>query len=432
MKLSVFQVILLASFGALAISGMLIFALFVGGGKGNTVGPITIWGTLEPNAFAIVLRQASENDPRLSQVTYVQKDPATYQQGLTEALASGQGPDLFLLKQDQTVRDTGKVITVPYSFLSEAQFRDTFVEAANPYLIPDGVLAIPLVVDPLVLYWNRDILAGAGFAKPPQYWEDLSTFAQVVTKKDESGGIVRSAISFGEYANVDHAKDIMSLLIHQAGGLITQQDNTGRLVPALMLRTAGSASQATESALRFYTEFADPSKAHYSWNRSLPNSRAEFVAGDLALYLGYASEATSLSRANPNLNFGATSTPQSRATSRFTNAARIYALAVTRTSRNPSGAMTVAALMADTAFSRALSIALGIPSANRNVLAETFEGENVLAEGQALIARSWVDPDPQKTNAMFRGMIESVTTGSARITEAVGRANQELAQIIGQ
>ena len=88
--------------------------------------------------------------------------------------------------------------------------------------------------------------------------------------------------------------------------------------------------------------------------------------------------------------------------------------------------------MADTAFSRALSIALGIPSANRNVLAETFEGENVLAEGQALIARSWVDPDPQKTNAMFRGMIESVTTGSARITEAVGRANQELAQIIGQ
>lgn len=431
-NLSVFQIILLSVFGALAISGMLIFALFVGAGAGNTIGPITIWGTLEQSAFAVVLRQATENDGRLSQVTYVQKDPATFETDLTEALASGTGPDLFLLRQDYAMRDKGKVVPVPYSFLSESKFKDTFVEAANPYLVPEGVLGIPLFVDPLILYWNRDILAGAGFAEPPEYWEDVPDFAKKVTKKDDSGTILRSAVSFGEYANVDHAKDIITLLIQQAGGSITQLDSTGRIVPALSLRVAGSPSQAAESALRFYTEFADPSKLHYSWNRSLPSSRAEFTSGDLALYLGYGSEATPLVRGNPNLNFAGAAVPQSRIGKRSTNAARVYALAVSRASRNPQGSMTVAALMAETAISRALSVALGIPSARRDVLSETLEGENVLFEGQALIARSWIDPDPQKTNGVFRGMIESVTTGSARLTEAVGRANQELAQAIGQ
>ncbi len=431
-NLSVFQIILLSVFGALAISGMLIFALFVGAGVGNSIGPVTIWGTLEPNAFAVVMRQASENDGRLFQVTYVQKDPATYEEDLTEALASGIGPDLFLLRQDFSVRDKGKVLPIPYSFLSESKFKDTFLEAANPYLAQEGVLGIPLFVDPLILYWNRDILAGSGFAKPPEYWEDVPDFAKKVTKKDDSGTITRSAISFGEFTNVDHAKDIITLLIQQAGGRITQEDSTGRLVPALSLRVAGSPSQAAESALRFYTEFADPSKVHYSWNRSLRSSRAEFAAGDLALYLGYSSEASGLVRENPNLNFAGAAVPQSRVGTKATNAARVYALAVSRTSRNPEGAMTIAALIADTSVSRALSVATGFPSARRDVIGETLEGENVLFEGQALIARSWIDPDPQKTDGVFRGMIESVTTGSARLTEAVGRANQELAQVIGQ
>lgn len=431
-SLSVFQIILLSAFGALAISGMLIFALFVGAGAGNAIGPITIWGTLDPNAFAVVLRQAAENDGRLSQVTYVQKDPATFAQELTEALASGTGPDLFLLRQDYAMRDKGKVVPVPFSFLSEDSFRDKFVEAANPYVVPEGILGIPLLVDPLILYWNRDILASTGFAQPPQYWEDVPDFAKKVTKKDDAGTIIRSAVSFGEFANVAHAKDVITLLIQQAGGAITQLDSTGRLTPALSLRIAGSPSQATESALRFYTEFADPSKVHYSWNRSLPNSRAEFAAGDLALYLGYSSEALSLVRENPNLNFAGATVPQSKIGTRTTNVAHVYALAVSRTSRNPQGAMTIAAIMGDASISRALSVGLNMPSARRDVLAGSFEGENVLFEEQALVARSWIDPDPQKTDAVFRGMIEGVTTGALRLTEAVGRANQELAQAIGQ
>ena len=430
-SLSVFQVVLLASFSALAISGILVFALVMGGAGGNAVGPVVIWGTQEPNAFAVVLRQAAENDSRLAQVSYVQKDPATYETQLTEALASGAGPDLFLLRQDYAMRDVGKVIPIPSDYLPRSQFEDTFVESAQPYLSQSGVLGIPILVDPIVMYWNRDMLGSAGYAKPPQYLEEFPGVAQKVVKRDDTGKIAKAAFALGEYANIDHAKDILSLLILQAGGSITRKDNTERLVPALSARTAGQASQATESALRFYSEFADPSKTHYSWNRSLPNSRAAFAAGDLAIYFGYASEARAIARTNPNLNFAAAPVPQSK-NRNSVNVARVYALAVSRTSRNPIGARTAATLIADTAVARALSIALDIPSARRDVLAERSADENVLFESQAIIARSWIDPNPEKTNDIFRAMIEAVTSGVARYGEAIGRADQQMAQLIGQ
>lgn len=430
-NLSPFQVIILAVFAALAVSGVLIFALVVGGAGGGGTGPVVVWGTQDEGPITVVLRQASEEDRRLSQVSYVQQDAATYEADLTEALANGLGPDVFLLRQDYAIKNSGKVFPIPYDFLPRSQFEDVFIAAADPYLGENGVTGIPLLVDPLVMYWNRDLVESAGFATPPQYWDELSAFSQKVVSKNETGGIQKAAIAFGEYQNVDHAKDIFALLVLQADGFITARDGTGRLIPALSARSAG-ARQPAESALRFYTGFADPSRAGYSWNRAMPDSRAAFLAGDLALYIGYASEELEIARANPNLNFAAAPVPQSRISESKLNVARVYALAVARTSRNPQGAITAASLMTETAVARAFSIALGLPSARRDVLSSRFEGKDDFFEGQALIARSWSDPDPQGTADMFRDMIEGVTSGASRLAEAVSRANQELAQIIGQ
>lgn len=432
--LSVFQLILLAVFAALAVSSVLVFALLVSGGGGTGVGPITIWGTLDGNAFATVIRQAAEDNGDLRQVTYIQKDEATYESDLTNALANGIGPDLFLLRQDYAVKDAGRVIPIPSNFLPEAdvtKFKNVFIEAADPYLSSDGPLGIPLLADPLVLYWNRDLLGAAGFSEPPQYWDELSHMAEKIVKKNDAGTIQKSAVSFGEYANVDHAKDIVAMLVLQAGGFITTRDTSGRVVPSLSART-GASSQATESALRFYTEFSDPSKVDYSWNRSLPTSRAAFAAGDLALYFGYGSEQSVIGRMNPNLNFAVTPVPQIRGGDRVLGLARVYALATTRTSRNPGGAIKIAATLAGTGMSTSLSFALGIPSARRDVLSIPVQGDDELFNKQVILGRSWIDPDPEKTNDIFRAMIEGVTSGSARLTEAIQRADQEMAQLIGQ
>ncbi len=431
-NLTLFQIILLCVFGALAISGVLIFALAVNGNQGDVVGPVTIWGTLDSKAFIEALQKASDVDQRFSQVTYVQKDPATYETDVTNALAGGGGPDLFLIRQDYVARDAAKVIPFPLSTLSKTQFENTFIDAANPFMTPVGALGLPLFVDPLVLYWNRDSLSSAGFVKPPAYWEEVPDMAQALTKRTDAGDIQKAAIAFGEYANIANAKDVLGLLILQAGGNITARDNTGRLAPALAA-PAGAATQPTESALRFYTQFADPSNTvDYTWNRSLPEAQKTFTAGDLALYIGYASEAQQIARMNPNLNFAVAPVPQIRGADRFVDLARVYAVGMSRTGKNQNGAKIVASLLAGPSTGKDLATSLGIPSALRDILAQPAGGNADLFNRQAILARTWIDPDPQRTADIFRAMIERVTSGALRLPDAVARADQEMAQIINQ
>lgn len=429
-KLSMFQVILLVVFGALAIAGILIFALAVGGNSSNSVGPIKIWGTLDQGAFTTVIRQAAENNVALSQVSYEQKDAATYESDLTNALASGTGPDLFLLRQDYAMKDAGKVAIIPFSALSQSQFENTFIEAASPFIGRSGILGIPISADPLILYWNKDMLASEGFSQPPAYWDQLFGMAQKISKKNDAGGILKSAVAFGEYQNVDNAKDIMATLILQAGGFITTKDAAGRLMPSFVPKVAG-ASQATESALRFYTEFADPSKDDYSWNRSLPDAQKSFGAGDVALYVGYASEEPLIARMNPNLNFDVAPLPQVRSSPTALGSARVYTLAPSKAGKNPPAAIQVAYLLGANAISKPLSTALGIPSARRDVVGQAAQGNDDLFNKQVILAHYWIDPDPGATADIFRGMIEDVTSGSQLVAQAVQRADQQLGRLLG-
>jgi multiple sugar transport system substrate-binding protein len=428
--MSLFQIVLVSVFGAIAVAAVLIFALAVGSNSKSTIGDVQVWGTLNAAAFNAVLRQQAENDPNYGHVIYTQKDEATFIADVTNALASGTGPDLILMRQDYAYSQSAKLIPIPAGSLSPTQFQNTFVDAASPFIGSEGILAVPLAVDPLVLYWNKDLLATKGYAKPPQYWDELYDMARRITVRADSGSLSKSAISFGEYDNVPNAKSILSLLIMQAGGQVTARGSEGRLVPAILPKT-GTAVQSTVSALRFFTEFSDPSKDDYTWSKSFPDAQQSFAVGDLALYIGHASEAPLLSRMNPNLNFAIAPVPQIRGASTAIDTGYVYGFAVPRAAKNPSGALTVAALLSGPTASQALSIALGMPSARRDILSQPAQGNDDLFNKQAIISRNWTDPDPLQTEDVFRAMIEDTVSGAALITEAVQHADQQMAHILG-
>ena len=107
--MSMFQIILLAVFGAFAIAGILIFSFLIGSNSNSSIGAVRVWGTFDETAFSVVVRQLSENDPRLRQVTYTKKNADTFPQDLTNALASGTGPVLYILRQDSAVADAAKI-----------------------------------------------------------------------------------------------------------------------------------------------------------------------------------------------------------------------------------------------------------------------------------------------------------------------------------
>ncbi len=419
--------VLLILFGAFTVAGVLVFALFVGNGSSATISPVTVWGTLDEGAFQDLVRRQAENHGQLASLTYVQKDPETYERALTNALANGEGPDLFILRQDQVIRNAGKTFVIPFDMYPRDQFENTFVEAAKPFYTPLGVVGIPLVADPLVLYWNKDLLAAAGFAQAPKYWDELFNISQKITIKDDSGTIKRSAVAMGEYKNVTNAKDLLATLILQAGGTITARDSAGTLISALG-RDEGNASP-TVSALRYYSDFADSSKEIYTWNRSLPDAARAFGSGDLALYVGYASEESVIRGSNSNLNYAVAPLPQIRSGAPMT-VARVYGVAVSRTGKNVNNAITAAFLLASSDSATTLSSGLGISSARRDLVSISSGGNAELYNKQVIIARSWMDPDPEGTAEVFRGMIENTTSGLLLINEAVKRADQELSQVL--
>lgn len=429
--MSSFQILILAFFATFAVAGVLIFAFLVGSNTSATTGPVVIWGTFDESAFSAVLRQLVETDGRLRQVSYVQKDDLTFKAELANALASGQGPDLFILRHDDAVSESAKILPIPYDQLSRDTFRNLWAEGADPFLGAEGSLGIPFAIDPFVLYWNRDMLSSAGIARPPQYWEDIYDLVRAATKKNDAGTILKSGIALGEYANVNHAKGILGMLVEQAGGRVTLRDGAGNLMPALTTRVSDT-SQPGESALRFYTQFTNPSSPDYTWNRALPEARTAFAQGDLALYIGPASEEPLVRRLNPNLNFAiATSIPQVRTTdaTRVVNGGYSYAFAVPRTSKNPQGALTSAYILGGPEASQLFALAFGVASARRDVLAASAQGNDAVFNKMALLARTWEDPNSEETDRIFKDMIESVTSGAARPIEAVQRADQAMRQI---
>lgn len=425
-KSTIFQAVVLGIFGLCIAGGLILFATFVSSSKEKQLSNVVMWGTLDRDTLESYIGSETNNDSRFQNISYIQKDQNTFDSDLADALASGTGPDLILLRQDSILKEKNKILTIPFSSLSKKAYSDTYSDEGNLYLVPDGILALPVVVDPLVLYWNKDFLAKDGYAQPPQYWDEVFDMAEKMKTEDAAGGITKSAIALGESANISNMKGIVSMLIMQAGGSITGIDSNGKITSLLSNNPNYATELPAVSALRFYTSFANPTESVYSWNRSLPSARDAFAQGIVALYVGYASEMTAITALNPNLKFDVAPVPQIRNTQRSVTFGNMYALAISRTTLHPTDALTIASFLSSAKIARELSTALHMPPVRRDLLSQSVDGPNVVFSQAALIASAWLDPDTAKSDAIFKAMIAGVTSGSARLTEAVDKAGQAL------
>ena len=431
--MSVFQIISLAVSGFLLVGGIIIFALYggAGGNSSNVVGPVVVWGTVDTGVMGTLLDNLRQTDKTFQGVTYVQKKTTTYKDDLINALASGTGPDLFLVSQSDVVSFSDKLTTIPYTATPQASFESSFIDEAQLFETPQGLLAMPFTVDPLVMYWNKNLFASAGVAQPPRYWKEFLPLAPKITSIDAGSTVHRSAVALGEWSNIRHAKDILSTLFIQAGDTIVARQADGSLTTTFNTASAGNGTSQAESALLFYSEFADPAKTTYSWNRSLPNSFSAFVAGDLAVYMGLASDYRLLLAANPNLSFGVALLPQIEGNSVHATFGEMNALAVARNAKNPQGALTVALALAGAPAQTALLEQTGLPTVRRDLVIDTSNNAaGAVFVQSALISRGWLDPNPSLTDPLFEGMVESVLSGKGTPATSVSEAAQALSQVV--
>lgn len=424
-NISTFQIVFLSILVFAAVAGLGLFAFQKNTASQSTTSVI-LWGTMPESsfyAFQDLYRQKNGASLPLS-YTFIPENQLSGR--LTEALANNTSPDILLAPQDLLLSLSKRIYTIPYDSYPDRTFTDSFIDHSSIYKNENGILAVPFTIDPLILYYNRDLLAGQNIFTPSTTWGDFYVLAPRFAKRDPSGNITQSLVGLGAANNVNHAKDIFSALLLQTGNPIVTIEK-GAFKSTLSREGSGLESPGV-SVLRFFTEFSNPVKAVYSWNRSLPNTLDMFSSGKLAYYIGFASEVSAIKAKNPYLNFDVTALPNVKGAPQATTFGRMSGLSLVARSTNLSQAFGVISLLTTPATLSILSEATGLPPVSRSLLSRA-PGADPFAPvlyNSALHSRGWLDPNPIQTTTLFGQMIESAVSGRKTLRDAVVDTNSAL------
>lgn len=284
--------LLIGLFVVLLIGIFIIFLLSkILGGSDQKV-TITYWGLWEDKSVMDpVIAEFERENPNID-VEYSKQDIKEYRERLTTRIENGDGPDVFRFHNTWYPMFSSYLLPLPTSVITNDEFSKNFYPVARQDLVRNGAIyGIPLQIDTLALYINKDMFQAGGFS-PPKTWEEFRNTAYELTVKDENGSIKTSGAAIGTYENIVHAPDIISLLLIQNGVNVYKLEATQRLY----------------DGLTFYTSFAQGDQE--IWNSTLDNSLLSFSRGSLGMYFGYSWDYFAIKAMNPELNFETVPVPQ--------------------------------------------------------------------------------------------------------------------------
>ena len=414
-----------------AVAALMVFSgvIKIGTNSQEAQGSITIWGTIESSVMAPYL---SETTGGSINVSYEQKNPASYESDLINAFASGVGPDVFIMSHEYILRHTDKILEIPYSSLPRNSYESTYVDEGKLFLTDTGIMAFPLSIDPLVMYYNKPLISSAFILDIPQYWDEFIAFNPKITEYNGTGEISISAVSMGSYDNVRNAKGLISALILQNGNTIVGTDPKDSSKFSL-LRANTTTRTAAVPALDFYTSFSRFGSDTYSWNEALIDSQSKFIAGEVAVYFGRASEVENIRKKNPNLDFGVELFPQVRASKTRLTQGDMLGVSVSKQTKNIPAALSVASSLAGPQVAGNLAEDLRVAPARKDLLRDVPDDAlRTLVYKSAIISAGWIDPAPERTHQLMRTLITNINTGALSTQDAIDRANADLNTILDQ
>jgi ABC-type glycerol-3-phosphate transport system substrate-binding protein len=109
----------------------------------------------------------------------------------------------------------------------------------------------------------------------------------------------------------------------------------------------------------------------------------------------------------------------------------MYGLSIVRASKNANATYQILSVITSASALKMLSNTLYLPSVRRDVISVGSSDPYIsVFNEQALIAKSWLDIDPSSSFNIFRNMVESVTSGSKNINEALDDAGDQYDNIL--
>ncbi|MDD3693793.1 MAG: extracellular solute-binding protein [Candidatus Pacebacteria bacterium] len=431
--------IIIALFALFAIVAFLIFSGFIKVGKSaqQARGSVVVWGTIP---FSVMQPYIDKIQDTHLTVTYSEKKEATYESELINAFASGTGPDLFIMSHEAILRNSDKVFEVPYTSFRKDIYENSYISEARLFLTETGILAFPLFVDPLVMYYNKPLIASYSptfSLRLPQYWSEFQEFAREVTQYNETGEVIISAVGLGTFDNILHAKDILATLFIQNGNQIVGTNTTTGKKQSVLTFNETALGQS-EEIVNFYTSFSRFGSTNYSWNEALLDTQNSFISGNLAVYFGLGSEAGDIRMKNPNLDFGVMRFPQKcdpftsgcNNSSAYTFGA-MTGIAVSKHSKNLPAALAVASKVAGGDIVKGLATDFQVAPARKDILSSLLQERagdplNILRYESAVIATGWFDPDNRETENIFSSLIRNVNSLALSSRQALAQTQAAL------
>lgn len=423
----------------MAIVVLLLFLVLgsVGGGGRPQLVTLQFWGTFDDDRFyGDAIAEFNRANPSV-RVIYRKFNFEDYEKQLIDSFAAGTGPDIWLMHNTWLPKHGDKIQPLPQGSIEGEkkplftikEFQDQFVDVAVKDLTIGGqIYALPLYIDTLALYYNKDLFNTAGIASPPRTWEEFNDAAKELTFFDSHGNISRAGAAIGTAKNINRSTDILTLLMLQSGVKMTDDNYSG----AAFAKSVNG-TDIGETALQYYTDFANPSKQVYTWNDSQHYSIDAFVNGDVAMMLNYSHHIKTIRDKAARFNFGVAPVPQIAGVPVAINFANYWAPTVSKQSKNPIIAWKFLISLSSVRGGALYVNASNRPSARRDLIEQqkTDPDLGVFAT-QALSARSWYQADSFAIETIFSEMIDDVNFGRAAVRDAIQTAENKVSVLMAR
>ena len=255
------------------------------------------WGLFEPaDVFSEVIADYEKNNPNVK-INYVPKtysDLDQFKTTLQIRTQQGTGPDIFRMHATWASDLSGVISPAPNEVITTEEYKNTFYPVAyNNLVLNNRIYAIPLMYDALALFYDPVRFEAAGISKAPETWEQFREAVAKLTEYEEGAvkKIRRSGAAIGVGNNVEHASDIMGLMMAQNG--VSFPDDLD--------------SQKAQDVLKYYTMYV---KDDMVWDSAFPNSLQAFANGQVAMIFAPSWRVFDILSYNPRLNYRVAPVPQ--------------------------------------------------------------------------------------------------------------------------
>lgn len=190
---------------------------------------------------------------------------------LTTGIATGEAPDVFFISPGDWRRYASGGLALPLNdYFPEYLKKDLLPASLNAVTLNGNIYSVPFEMEPVVLWYNKEMLDNAGL-KPPTSWDEVRSTAKALTTPEQFGILIPT--------NPDYYQNFVWYpFLWMAGGDVMNSDFTAAAIN----------SEAGAKAVQFWGDLVAADKVAASTSTGNDPVDERFPTGRAAMYVsGY-------------------------------------------------------------------------------------------------------------------------------------------------